>query len=236
MPLGLDSAHAAEQVVNRWVTDELLSQEARRLKLQDDPEVRRQLAENERSVLISSLIDRLYEQVETASEEEILAYFQRNVSNLSLREPFLRVWYFTTSDSLQAVGARQFADSASVTTDADSLWMDFLSRRGDEQASQVVVSSNYYPVSRLFRNLPFLQDAVASLQKSESTTVESADSLFHVILLADRVEAGATPRVEWITEVIRNRLLIEKRKQMYIDQVQRLRNRALAEGRLEVRE
>jgi hypothetical protein len=236
VPVGLDSLHAADQIVERWVTDELLSQEARRRNIQDDSEVRKRLEANERSVLISSLIDRLYEEVDPPTEREIEAYFDRNVENLALREPFLRVRHLATGDSLVTVAALALLDTLDRAASPDSVWEAFLAAVDETGQAPALDPTTYYPASRLFRNSPFLQEAVGKLGNGRSTVLISPDSLYHVIAVADRVAAGTTPRVEWITDIIQNRLLIEKRKQMYVDQVQRLRNRALAEGRLEVRE
>ena len=236
VPPGLDSTHAAQQVIDRWVTDELLSQEAVRRRLQEDPEVVRRLADNERSVLISTLVDRLYREVEPASEREIASYFERNRDNLLLREPFLRIRYMTTSDSTAAAEALVTLDSLALSPNPDSTWNGALLASADDPEESAVLSTSYFPASRLFRNVPHLLRAVTPLAAGESTTIFTEDGQFHVIQLVDRVQAGTTPEMEWIVEDIRNRVLIDRRKQMYIDQVQRLRNRALAEGLLEVRE
>jgi len=236
VPAGLDSTHAAGQVIDRWITDELLSQEARRRNLGEDPEVKRRLEENERSILISTLVDRLFDEVEPANEREIESYFEKNIENLRLREPFLRIRYLTTSDSVAAISAVSVLDSISVSANPDSVWLSTIADIGDDPETATVLSTSYFPASRLFRNIPYLRDAIAPLPPGQSRIVLTDDGLFHVIQLVDRVDAGTTPKMEWIVEDIRNRLLIDKRKQMYTDQVQRLRNRALAGGLLEVRE
>lgn len=236
VPPGLDSTHAAGQVIDRWITDELLSQEALRRNLEQDPEVKRRLEENERSILISTLVDRLFDEVEPANEREIESYFERNIENLRLREPFLRIRYLSTFDSMAAIVAVSILDSISVSTNPDSAWLSTVADLGDDPETATILSTSYFPASRLFRNIPYLRDAIAPLAPGQSGIVLTDDGLFHVIQLVDRVDAGTTPDVDWIVQDIQNRLLIEKRKQMYTDQVQRLRNRALAEGLLEVRE
>ncbi len=236
VPPGLDSTHAARQVVERWITDELLSQEALRRNLEEDPEVKRRMEENERSVLISTLVDRLYDEVEPANEREIESYFERNIENLRLREPFLRIRYLNTSDSLTSIVAVSVLDSIGGSTNPDSVWLTAISDLSDDPETATVLSTSYFPESRLFRNIPYLRDAVAPLAAGQSGIVLTEDGFFHVIQLVDRVDAGTIPNLEWIIQDIQNRLLIDKRKQMYADQVQRLRNRALAEGLLELRE
>ncbi|MFC2086009.1 peptidyl-prolyl cis-trans isomerase [Bacteroidota bacterium] len=236
IPPGLDSTHAAHQVVDRWITDELLAQEALRRNLQEDPEVHRRLKDNERSVLISALVDRLFDEVEPANQREITSYFERNIDNLRLREPFLRIRYLSTTDSTIAVTAVSELDSIDVSANPDSAWLSTVSNLSDDPYASAGLSSSYFPESRLFRNVPYLQGATGPLRPGQSVIIATGDGVFHVIQLVDRVESGSTPNLEWIVEDIQNRLLIDRRKQMYVDQVQRLRNRALAEGLLEIRE
>jgi hypothetical protein len=236
VPPGLDSTHAARQIIDRWITDELLSQEALRRNLEEDPEVQKRLQENERAVLISTLVNRLYEDVAPASESEIAAYFERNIDNLRLREPFLRIRYLNARDSSGALEAMAVLDSIEVFPNPDSAWSVAVSNLSQDPEAAAVLSSSYFPSSRFFRNIPYLVEMVTSLAPGESGFISSDRNLYHVIQLVDRVEAGAAPHLEWIIADIENRLIIEKRKQMYVDQVQRLRNRALAEGLLDVRE
>jgi hypothetical protein len=115
------------------------------------------------------------------------------------------------------------------------MWIELISDLGENPESSAFLSSSYFPASRLFRNLPYLQDALTSLSPGQSQLILTDDGVYHLIQLVDRVEAGTGPRMAWILEELQNRILIERRKQMYTDQVQRLRNRALAEGLLEIR-
>jgi len=198
--------------------------------------VQRRVEESERLILIGALVDRLYDEVEPASDREIASYFESNVDNLRLREPFLRIRYVSTRDSAAAALAVSVLDSIHVSPNPDSLWLITITDAGEDPEIATVLSTSYFPVSRLFRNIPYLRNTVAPLAPGQSSIVVTDNGLFHVIQLVDRVDAGTAPNLEWIVEDIQNRLLIDKRKQMYTDQVQRLRNRALAEGLLEIRE
>ena len=55
----LDSSDAVSQIVEQWITNELLFQEAVSQGLKGDPSVQRLLADNERSVLINALVNRM---------------------------------------------------------------------------------------------------------------------------------------------------------------------------------
>lgn len=235
LPANLDSTHAADQFIERWVTDELLAQEARERNLQSDPDVRRRLDESERSVLIGTLVSRMYREVELPTEREIRSYFERNAENLTLRESFLRIRYLSTPDSAAAVLAVAVLETLASSQSPDSTWRSIVIASAADPEVCLALSVNYFPESRLFRNIPSLTESTARLRPGQTSPIMSIDGLYHVIHLVDRVPAGTRPNLEWVMDDIRNRLLIDKRKQMYLDQVQRLRNSALARGRLEVR-
>jgi hypothetical protein len=50
------------------------------------------------------------------------------------------------------------------------------------------------------------------------------------------VPAGTLPEFEWVNDEIRERVVLQRRKQMYSRQVERLRNRARTSGALETSE
>lgn len=235
LPVGLDSTHAAEQFIDRWVTDELLAQEARGQNLQNDPDVRRRMEESERSVLIGTLVSRMYREVEIPTDREIRAYFDRNVDNLTLRESFLRIRYLSTYDSAAAVLAVAVLDTLDQSSRPDSTWRSIVGAAAIEPEVCLALSVNYFPESRFFRNIPELTESIERLRPGQTAPIIRIENQYHVIHLVDRVPAGTKPNLEWVVDDIRNRLLIDKRKQMYLDQVQRLRNSALARGRLELR-
>ena len=234
LPAGLDSTHAAEQFIDRWITDELLAQEARGRNLQADPDVRRRMQESERSVLIGTLVSRMYREVEGPTEREIRTYFERNAENLMLRESFLRVRYLSTFDSAAAVLAVTLLDTLDNAPSPDSTWRSIVVASAADPEVCLALSLNYFPESRLFRNIPSLAESVSQLRPGQTTPIIRIGAMNHVIRLVDRVPPGTKPNLEWVMDDIRYRLLIDKRKQMYQDQVQKLRNRALARGRLEV--
>lgn len=235
LPTGLDSTHAAEQFIDRWITDELLAEEARKRNLQSDPDVRRRMQESERSVLIGTLLNRMYREVEAPTEREIRSYFERNRENLTLRESFLRIRYLSTHDSAAALLAVAVLDTLDSSSSPDSTWQSIVTASAADPEVCLALSVNYFPEGRLFRNIPSLAESIARLRPGQTTPIIPIDDLYHVIRLIDRVPSGTPPKIEWVSDDIRNRLLIEKRKQLYLDQVQRLRNNALSRQRLEVR-
>lgn len=229
-----DSVATREQIVNRWITDQLLVQEALRRNLQDNPEVVRRLQENEHSVLISTLMAQIYELSQEPSTNDVRAYFDRNRERLRTRETYIRVRYLSTTDSLGAEYARA-ALSERGERNVDSVWSAMVGRYARDRDGSLALSSNYFPASQLFAMQPELRRVILSLSAGQVAPVQQVEDLYHVVQFVDSIPEGTLPELEWVEREIRERLRIQARKQLFADQVERLRNEALAREALEIR-
>jgi hypothetical protein len=228
-----DSTEARQQVIEQWVERSLLLREARRLNLSQDAEVQRLLEERRRNTLIGALTNRIYEDMDQApTDEEIRTYFERHQDQLTLREPYVRVRHLTTTTVDSARAARQALATAPEAT-ADSVWGRLSQRYGQNPARSQRLGDRFLPESRLFAQLPYVRDELAALQDGEAAPVIEDNNRFHVLQLVRRVPEGAEPELRWVEGEIRRRLRIRHRKQMYAREVQRLRNRAKADGLIE---
>ncbi len=235
-PFVQDTVELRRQIIDRWVSDAILLDEARRRSLHRKEEVQRLLRENERSVLISALLEELYEETDSApSDVELLTYYERNKESLVLREPFVRVHYLSASVRDSAESARALLVAAQQSNDPEARWLEIAEEFSSDKSGSQILSDHFLPESRLFTHNPVLSRALASLQDGQISPVIESDSLFHVIQLVERVPAGSIPQFEWVKEDLAERLSIQARKQMYAQQVQRLRNEALAREDLEIR-
>jgi len=223
----LDSADAAAQIVEQWVTNQLLFQEATSRGLRGDPEVQRLLADNERSVLVNALMQRLVDAEMAAGPDEaaLQTYYEANLEQLALREAYVRIRHLVF-DSLSVA---QDAHALIQTIDADSTTTDLMT------AESSIRSDVFYPQTQLFAAIPGLSRAVEDLAPGELLPVVPHDGAYHVVQLIERLDAGSVPSLEMIQDEISSRVAIQMRKQIYARQVQRLRTRALARDELEIR-
>jgi len=233
--MSLDSLQAKTQVIDNWVRNELLLQEARRIDLSTDPDVRSRLRDSERSILVSWVISQLHEQAEEPNENEIRSYYQNNLPKLSVREPFLRVRFLSTKDSLSAVNARGALLNLNESNSPDSLWQSYIDRFAVDREASSTLSANYYPASRLLRSYPGIFRLLQGRTSSFVGPIVKEDGEYQVFQLVDQVKEGATPKLDWIREEIRNILWIRQRKQLVTQEVQKLRNKALSSGDLRIK-
>ncbi|MDA0683950.1 MAG: peptidylprolyl isomerase [Bacteroidetes bacterium] len=224
----LDSADVVSQIVEQWVTNELLFQEARDRGLRGDPEVQRLLADNERSVLINAFVNRaVSEELGNGPNESALqTYYEQHRDQLALREPFVKVRHIIFDDADSAEAARGILQRSGLEP---------LPRPMGRNANQGLNEEAFYPQRQLFAAIPGLNQAVDGLDVGEVMSVFAHETAFHVVQLLDRLPEGTVPSIDMIRDDIRDRVAIQIRKQLYARQVQRLRTRALAREELEIR-
>jgi len=236
MPARLDTADARRQIVEQWVTNALLFEEASRRGLRSDREVQRLLDESERSVMVSALLSRIYDEEDVEpTDQEVQIYFERNMDLFRIREPFVRVRHLTAASADSASNARREMQGLADAPNADSLWPGVVERYGIDTDAALDLASSHIPQSRLFTTHRELHEALSALRDGEVSAVIQTDGRYHVLQLVERVPIGAVPELSWVESDLRRRLIIQSRKQIYTRHVQRLRNEALAREDLVVR-
>ena len=230
-----DSSEALQQIVEGWIKDELIAQEAIRRGLRNDSEVQRLLEENERQVLVSAFINKLIQDnLPIPADEEIEAYYAQNMEQLALRDDYLRVRYIGASSLEDANQLRITMRDATVEGTLDIIWEDLVSEYAQDQDASLILASRFHPKSILFSSAQ-LNAIVGNLDVNQISAVHQEGDTYHVIQLAERMPAGSIPTLDLIKEEIKERLTIDTRKQLVARQVQRLRTEALAQEDLEIR-
>jgi parvulin-like peptidyl-prolyl isomerase len=234
LPPGLDSAAARQQVIEQWVTAELLAQEARRRGLQTEPDVQSTLAESERAVLGAALVEHFFAaNPGSPTDEELAAYFSENRDDLALREPYVRVRHLRARTNEDAETARASLARAGTAAFADSLWRMVAREYADDPDGALAMSATHMPESRYRAAGDVLAETVSTLAPGQAAVVPVA-GVFHVIQLVDRRPAGTPARLEWVRDDLRERIAIDRRYALLARQVQSLRTEAMAARRLDV--
>lgn len=235
LAVGLDTTEVSRQLIDHWVTSELLYQEARRLRLETRADIREKLEESERAVLIQSIVELYHTQEEaTLSPIEISTYFESNKENMRLLEPFVQVRHFHTTDSDSARMAANLLNQA-TRSEADSVF-DYLAMRfAVDAVAAAALARNFYPERSLFVTRPAIRNVLGALTPGRTARVIESDTTWHVLQLVDRAPEGSLPELIWIEDHLREQLLIQWRKQNYASAVQKLRTEADARDDIEIR-
>lgn len=236
IPAMEDSSAAIDQIVDQWVTNTLLEQEARDLGLADDAHVQKLLRDSEKSVLVSSLMNRIYsEQGETVPVSEVIAYYEVNKARLKTVEPYVRVRYLWSAESSDVQEARRQLQRAMRGTMSDSLWLEIVNTYASDPAASRLLSGQHYPESRLFSNFPELQDLLPRLNESQISAVQESGGRYHLLQVVDRVPTGSEPEFDWVSAELTRQLSLQRRKEALARKVQELRTNALSRNALEIK-
>ncbi|MEF8864854.1 MAG: peptidylprolyl isomerase [Salinibacter sp.] len=228
-----DSAEARRQAIDQWVTRMLLYREAERLNLDADEEVQRLLQRQRRSVLASAVRSRLAEKADVRpTAAEVRTYFERHKEQLRLREPYVRIQYLATADRAAARTVRRALRTPPAPP--DTTWARLVAEYAVDTTRARQLSRGFVPQGRLDHQVPALADRIDGLQEGQTTPIVEASGRYHVLRLDRRIPAGTPPELDWVEAEIRRRLRIRARKQTHATEVQRLRNRAQANGALEL--
>ncbi|MEM6646692.1 MAG: peptidylprolyl isomerase [Bacteroidota bacterium] len=231
-----DSTAATSHIAEQWVVNQLLVGEAQRLNLSALPEVQRQIEQNAQSILIAALVDQwMADAADAASDDELATYYARNRNVLVLREPYVRVRYAALDDVEAAEGCREDLQDATRRAIADSLWVTTLAACANDPDEARALATQHIPERQLVQTYPVLASVLPRLRDGEiAPLIEQGDEV-HLVQLAERHPVGTVPELAWVEDEIRNRIAIQRRKQIYSRQVQRLRTEALAQERLDIR-
>ena len=235
MPSAGDSVNARHQVVDQWIENELLYQEAVRLNIDLEEPVQHQLREAERAVLIAALVAPLFEEAAAGlSEADLRTYYETHKDRLRTLEPYvlLRFMEAADADTIQAVHRQMLQAPAS---EKEARFNALVGRHATDPALSHSLATNYWPESRLLVRHPAARERMLSLTSDQPRTLSSGNMHYYLEVVA-RVPAGTVPEFEWVEDNVRAQLAIDQRKQLYDRYVQRLRIEARANEMLAVRE
>ncbi len=230
---GVDSLEARKQIIDQWVNNELLYQEAIRLRLASRDHIRRRLDESARAVLTEGLISEYHDHADSEiTSADIMTYYENNKEYLRFFEPFVRIRYLNHSsrDSLEV--AMQLLNEE--TTD-DSVFVSLISRFGDSPDELIKMTEDFQLETHLFHDQPELNNLLVQLTPGNLPVLVQLDSMYHLIQVLDRSPTGAVPELPWIEDFIREQLMIRNRKQNYLRSVQTLRVEAQFKEEIEIR-
>ena len=238
LPRGLNGSEAKRQVIESWVSNALLAQEAQKRKLADNPMVKSLIEESTRSVLIGALLDKVNEEsLPEPTPTEIATYYQQNINNLLLKEDYVRIWYIRTNDKNKAESAKNEMTQAlkQSGSTAETAWKRIANSYADDKEAALTMSYHYLPESRFEDTSERVLAVLSGLKNNEVSEIENIGGTWHVIGLVERAKTGSKPKLAWIQNEIRQQLRIRAKKQRYATFLQELRSKAMSQKTLEIK-
>jgi hypothetical protein len=235
LAIGPDTSNARQLIIDQWITDELLYQEALRLQLSTQENIKIRLNESTRAVLIEALISEYQDQdTSEVSQTEMVNYYERNKEYLRLLESFVHIRYLV-NPSLDSLRLARRILLQTPDTNADSVFTVLIDRFDISPADQHALNQNYYPEAKLFNGQPEARALLQRTSEGMQPQIIGIDDNYHFLQVVDRVPAGTIPELSWVRDIVQQQLVIHIRKQNYARSVQALRAQAESSEDIEIR-
>jgi parvulin-like peptidyl-prolyl isomerase len=219
------------EVVNEWIINELLSQEAAHRGLTTTDGFRRQMETTKKRLAIAALLDQeLFADNDTVlvNDAALATAFKAAANEYVLREDVVLASYAIFSDRDAANTFRSTVlrgrnwNDALLQARVDSLTAPHLLRAAERQ---YFTQTTLYPQE--------LWKLARTLARNEVSFVAKTDAGYYVLMVHGVKHQGEIPDFEYVRSDVRQRLLIEERRARYEKLVSDLRARHPVDIRLE---
>jgi peptidyl-prolyl cis-trans isomerase C len=188
------------RMVEKWVEDELLYQEAKNQKLDQDSAVKSRIQEAERNLMIAELIERMYAKNAEISEGDIQNYYNTHVEAFQREQTEIRVRHILVEDRTALNTAMErLRNGESFEQIAREISKDMSAENGGDLGvfTEDMVDASFWE---------------ACLSTKLATPTRATTRLgYHVIEVRDRFEAGSKRKLEDVRDEIKQRILSERR-------------------------
>ena len=218
------------ELVESWITTELLYQEAVRRGLNTTTEIERQVEATRKRLAINALLDRELFSGDSAlvTECAMRDLFDAGGDELRLREDVALISFARFSD-------RDAANDFRSAILRGASWYDALQRiQRDSLLKQTLVQAvdrRYVTKSTLYPEE--LWRLARNLNKEEVSFVVSTGGGYYILVVHGLKRQGEKPDWDYIKDELRERILIVQRKRLYDSLLTQLRTKHSVEVRLE---
>jgi hypothetical protein len=225
-----DTYQEAREYINDWITTELLYQEAVRRGLATSDELRRQLEATKKQLAIAALLDQeLYDDSSVVSENEMRAFYETESEKFHLREGVVNISFalFTQRDAANAFRSRILRG-----TSWDNSVLEFQKDSTLRPLFPQVATRQYFTEANLYPEE--LWKVSRTLAKDKVSYVIKTDVGYYVLMVHGLQRQGEIPDLQYIKNEIRDRILMEARRQKYEQFLADLRAKHFIEIRLDL--
>lgn len=214
-----------EQVIQNWIEMELLTQAAlsEGFEARDEFAIRNDF--NSRKLLASEYLkDKLKEVNTIVSKEELESYFQKHKNEFILNYDIYKVNQLITTNLSKAIDLRN--TTLSQIDFSNSVRLTF---RPEE-----IIDERYAIYLKEFDDMPYeLANVIQTLSPGEITyPIDLGNGEYLITQLIAKYNKGDEPSIEFVKELIEERIIFERQKKFY----QELINKLAQEADIKVRE
>lgn len=202
------------KLLERQIDNMLFAQEARRLKVDENPDVRYKLEEFTKGILTQALIEETVNKNITVTDEEIEEYYKNNISEFEVPEKVKvsHILIAIDSDASENVKAekKKQAEQILYKVKAGENFAELAQQFSDDSATKKRGGVlGFFPRGSKSTEI---EEVAFNLKKGEVSDIVLTDKGYHIIKLLDKKE-GTTRSLEDSRKKIKNRLTQQKKNE-----------------------
>ncbi len=224
-----DSIAAYHSFREDWIENQIILQDAYRLRIHRRPEIQNRL-DKVREDFLTQIAQEYYlgemEDEIQVTDEEARAYYQENKDSFVLEERYVRYRHMITTSLDDAQKARN-----------DLLrgieWNDVAQAFSVNPELAIRESERFWPESIAAGEAAVLNRYLKVIGLSEITVIEKIGNEYHFVQLLEERAKGDHPDLEWLIDQIKEWLILEKRRRAFNTYVKNLYLQAQANNEIE---
>jgi peptidyl-prolyl cis-trans isomerase C len=202
------------KLLERQIDNMLFAQEARRLKVDENPDVRYKLEEFTKGILTQALIEETVNKNITVTDEEIEEYYKNNISEFEVPEKVKvsHILIAIDSDASENVKAekKKQAEQILYKVKAGENFAELAQQFSEDSATKKRGGVlGFFPRGSKSSEI---EEVAFNLKKGEVSDIVLTDKGYHIIKMLDKKE-GTTKSLEDSRQKIKNRLTQQKKSE-----------------------
>lgn len=202
------------EIVNEMIVEELLYSEARKRKLDRDPNIKELINDATKKILISMIVEEEVKRSTPVSEDDVKAYYDNNKEKYVVPE-MIRASHILTSTEEEAEKAKGELDGgAEFAVVAQEYSKDLTKDRGGDLG--------YFSKDQM---IPEFEKAAFSLNMGQTSGIIKTRFGYHIIKLTDRKPA-VYQNFDEVKDAIMTSLIRDRQRESFDEFAKKLREKA----------
>jgi peptidyl-prolyl cis-trans isomerase C len=192
-----------KEYVRSWIRDEILYQEAKRQKLDQNQEVKSQPRQKIREILVAEFIEQKLRDRIRVTEEETRGHYQENRSRYVWEDDYLRVSHIFTRGMAEAT-------LADLLLKEGNRFEDVVAKTSEDENTKA--NGGDLGFVRIKDLSPEIAESASKLTTGETSPPIATPHGYEIIKVTGRRQKGTPMEFEWAKEQITDRLTLQHRQ------------------------
>lgn len=225
--LAKDSISVVRNYVDQWVRNQVLLDEAIRLRLDTNPVINTRIDKAKRDILISELRNQiqLNNITESISDEDVAQFYTTNREIFVLNERHVKVRHLFSLD-YDAIS------TARTELAAGSSWEAIVSKYAIDTEYSLQTDKQLVAVSQAFSGYPTLKSYLGVIGLNEVSPITQESGYYHFIQIVEDRPTGDHPELPYVFDRIQEWLRLDRTRRAFKTYEQNLLVQAKANGEI----